>query len=191
MGDLILPVAPFEEQIPYTRGGKQYKAVRGLNSEGYRYGYIEYVDLDEETSLTVRLVPSRMENAFNNYGVSLPTNTWWREKLYINGVYVKDREINGRVPDEQMTTNHGDMIIFGAYLGQDVIDGIFNGAVRCIQGFNEQPLFRRNMTTGQSEAIPDTEYDTTIGSDRLAYNKVEAPRHPDPVEEEETPIDPA
>jgi hypothetical protein len=186
MGKLILPIAPFEESIPYTRGGVDYKVVRGLNEEGYRYGYIEYVEPDALTGLTVRLVPSRMINAFNDYGVSVPADTYWVEKLFNNGVFIKDRTM----AQESMITNHADMIGFNAALGGDIIDGIFNGVIRKIQGFNEQPLFRRNPQTGVREAIADSEYDTTIAPDKRAYDLVQPLREPDPVVEEEAGVEP-
>lgn len=153
----VLPVAPFEERIPFVRENKSYTAVRGINAEGFGFMYLEEGAPDPD-GFTVRIVPVDKVEKLER-GVCLPVGTYWEKELYLNGKFVKTVEGSRHY----IKTNHPDMVYFTAGMGLEQIAYMFNGAIREMLGFDDQPLFRYNELSGKNEPVPDTEYDTTLG----------------------------
>jgi hypothetical protein len=156
MEKYILPKAPFERREIYVRGNVEKTAVLGRNDEGYLYGYIEHHELIK--GLVARDVPVSQGNTFDEYGVNRPAQTYWQTNLYSNGIFIMTLEGSQR----HMDTSHPDMAIFGAIYGEGILYSMFNGEIRCLEGYDTQPLFRFNPSSGIWERIPDTDYDTTL-----------------------------
>jgi hypothetical protein len=167
---LKLPVAPFREEIPFTRYNKQYIAVKGLNDQGYLYLWIEEVELEDD--LTVRWVPKNNPQDFV-HGVCKPAEVYWEKEYYLNGKYVKTAEGSRTV----ITINHPDMIEFSASLGLMKVGPMFNGFVRAILGHDDQPLF-----AGDGTKIDETTIDTTLAPDNTYYtHQAEEDTTTDPI----------
>jgi hypothetical protein len=150
--ELILPITPFRREEPYTRGGKQSVIVYGINDNGFGFMYIEDVELDPAYDLTVRWVPVKMDIEFDNYGVSRPVSTYWKKTLVNNGKYVP----SANEETIHMVTNWPDMITFTAGFGIKILPSVVNGKIRCIDGFDNQPVFDM-----YGNRLPDSDIDTT------------------------------
>jgi hypothetical protein len=149
MAHIILPIPAFERKETFTRGGKTYIAVYGINDSGFAYTYIEEAELDEYYQLTVRWIPTKMHTSFDEYGVCRPIQTHWKKTYMSNNKVVKiDPYVN-----LHMETNHPDMIAFTASLGIKMTPSIINGKIRGIDGFDTQPVFAQD-----GSRIPDTVY---------------------------------
>jgi hypothetical protein len=204
---LALPVAPHESRHPFTRGGIQYEAVKGIDNKGMGYAYLEEVALVDGL-LKARLYFTRLDvrtkknvvGQSSKKGVLERVDTYWErcvEHPETGVVYQIQEDLPCHI------TNQADLIFFSAFLGMPILSGILNGGVRGpVLGFNEQPIinpdgtwredtvYMKDATTGEvlvdeaGNPIVDTEnsYDTTLGADKGAYDKVE------PAYVEEEPI---
>ena len=172
----VLPKEPFESREVYVRGDVRKTAVRGRNSAGYLYAYDEHDTLIH--GLVARDVPVALVNEFDVYGVSVPAKTTWVTRLYSQGVYIKDLEGSQKT----MPTNHYDMVLFGVLYGEGVLASMFNGKIRCLDGYDTQPLFLQDETG--VVRIPDTEYDTTLPSSGEEPYKNNHPVPLKPVEDD-------
>jgi hypothetical protein len=164
--EIILPIPPFERRETFTRGGKTYISVHGINEQGFGFVYIEDKELDDEFKLVVRWVPIKMSCEFDEYGAGKPVITEWRKVFVSNNKVVKvdpDRKV--------MRTNHPDMISFTAGLGNSMIPSIINGKIRAIDGYDSMPVYASTGTR-----IPDVVYneDGSINTEK-SYDVNAAP----------------
>jgi hypothetical protein len=205
---LDLPVAPHESRHPFTRGGIQYEAVKGIDNKGMGYAYLEEVALVDGllkarlyfTRLDVRTKPNVIGQP-TNFGVLSAVHTYW-QRCIENPVTGEVYKIEENIPVH--ITNQADLIFFCAFLGMPILSGILNGGVRGpVMGFNEQPIinpdgtwredtiYMKDETTGEvlvdeaGNPIVDVEnsYNTILSANKSAYDKVE------PAYIEEEPVE--
>jgi hypothetical protein len=134
-------------QEVFVRENKTYVLEHGTKEDGVAIIRISPDERDVEFDQPIRYIPVRMSAVFNENGECQPIVTSWRKQVISNnGKVLKAEPLT-----DDMITNQLDMIIFVAGLGSHIAKSIINGWVRCIKGFNTQPVFAPD-----GSRIPDT-----------------------------------
>lgn len=128
------------QQIPITRGGKDYTLFIGIDEAGDSVLYIEQAEADPSTGNAVRYYPDELNIKFakgaGKGGVSFIYTTWERALIGVNGT-----PIPGTGQRLAMETNEADELNFIAGMGLPILRSMDNGFVRSILGFNSLPVF--------------------------------------------------
>lgn len=148
------------QQIPITRGGKQYTLHIGIDAAGDSVLYIDQAEADEVTGQPVRFFPERLTINFSaaKGGVSYMHTEWKRGLVGANG-----EVILGTEQKLAMVTNTADQLGFIAGMGMPILRSMDNGFFRAILGFNALPVFDAagtvlTYTAEQEAAEPTNDY---------------------------------
>lgn len=162
MEQRVLPVPPYQSRRTIIRGNEPYTIVRGIQDEGMAYYWIQKDVLDELGTKTAWVfrgmdVQSREPKKGDSIvGVVQHIKTFWLEFIMLNDKYLSP------VGMVEMKTNEPDLIGFSALQGDENGDHFINGFFRDILGFNNQPPYVLDNTTGKMIVADETLYDTTL-----------------------------
>lgn len=148
------------QQIPITRGGKQYTLHIGTDAAGDSVLYIDQSEPDQETGQPVRYFPERLTINFSagKGGVAYIHTEWKRGLVGANG-----EVIPGTEQKLAMVTNDADEMGFIAGMGMPILRSMDNGFIRAILGFNSLPVFDAAgaviaYTPEQEASVPTNDY---------------------------------
>lgn len=148
------------QQIPITRGGKQYTLFIGIDAAGDSVLYIDQTEKDSKTGQAVRYYPERLTINFSagKGGTAYIFTEWVRGLVGANG-----EVIPGTEQKLAMKTNDADELGFIAGMGMPILRSMDNGFIRDILGFNALPVFDAagaviTYTATQEASAPTNDY---------------------------------
>lgn len=129
------------QQIPITRGGKDYTLFIGIDDAGDSVLYIEQAEADPTTGQPVRFYPDKLTPNFDKSkgkgGMAYIYTEWERGLIGANGDPIPNKDYE----KPKMVTNEMDEFGFIAGLGMPIMRSMANGFIRAILGFNALPIF--------------------------------------------------